>query len=79
MRRSMATPVNYGYSSEDYQYPFEWELKTDKSAYVQDEPVAVTFNGHQHQRLDRASGLRAAESGYPQPSGTPRRGCAALR
>ena len=33
----------YGYSSEDYQYPFEWELKTDKSAYVRYEPVALTY------------------------------------
>ena len=33
----------FGYSSEDYQYPYEWELKTDKSAYVQDEPVMLTF------------------------------------
>ena len=33
----------YGYSSEDYQYPYEWELKTDKSAYVSGEPVALTF------------------------------------
>ena len=33
----------YGYSSEDYQYPYEWELKTYKSAYVQDEPVTLTF------------------------------------
>ena len=33
----------YGYSREDYQYPYEWELKTYKSAYVQDEPVTLTF------------------------------------
>ena len=32
-----------GYSSDDYQYPFEWELKTDKAAYVQDELVTLTF------------------------------------
>ena len=32
-----------GYSSDDYQYPYEWELKTDKSAYVQDEMVTLTF------------------------------------
>ena len=32
-----------GYSSDDYQYPYEWALKTDKSAYVQDEPVTLTF------------------------------------
>ena len=34
---------DYGYSSDDYQYPFEWELKTDKSAYAQDELVTLTF------------------------------------
>ena len=33
----------YGYSREDYQYPYMWELKTDKSAYVQDEMVTLTF------------------------------------
>ena len=27
----------------DYQYPYGWELKTDKSAYVQDELVPLTF------------------------------------
>ena len=34
---------DYGYSSDDYQYPYEWELKTDKSAYIQDELVTLTF------------------------------------
>ena len=33
----------YGYSSENYQYPYEWALKPDKSAYMQDEPVTLTF------------------------------------
>ena len=33
----------YGYSIYDYQYPYEWELKTEKSAYVQDELVTLTF------------------------------------
>ena len=33
----------YGYSREDFQYPYEWELNTGKSAYVQDEPVTLTF------------------------------------
>ena len=33
----------FGYSSADYQYPYEWELNTGKSAYVQDEPVTLTF------------------------------------
>ena len=33
----------FGYSSEDYQYPYEWELNTGKSAYVQDEPVTLAF------------------------------------
>ena len=32
-----------GYSVDDYQYPYEWELKTDKAAYVQDELVTLTF------------------------------------
>ena len=32
-----------GYSSDHYQYPYEWELKTDKSTYVQDELVTLTF------------------------------------
>ena len=32
-----------GYSSDDYQYPHEWELKTDKSAYVKGEPVMLTL------------------------------------
>ena len=32
-----------GYSSDNYQYPYEWELKTDNSAYIQDELVALTF------------------------------------
>ena len=32
-----------GYSTDDYQYPYEWELKTDKSAYAQDELVTLTF------------------------------------
>ena len=32
-----------GYSSDHYQYPYEWELKTDKSAYAQDELVTLTF------------------------------------
>ena len=32
-----------GYSSDDYQYPYEWEMKTDKAAYVQDELVTLTF------------------------------------
>ena len=34
---------DYGYSSDDYQYPYEWELKTDKSAHIQDELVTLTF------------------------------------
>ena len=29
-------------SSDDYQYPYGWELKTDKSAYVKGEPVMLT-------------------------------------
>ena len=33
----------HGYSREDFQYPYEWELNTGKSAYVQDEPVTLTF------------------------------------
>ena len=33
---------DYGYSSDDYQYPYKWELKTDKPAYIQDE--LVTWN-----------------------------------
>ena len=33
----------YGYSSDDYQYPYKWELKTDKPAYIQDEMVTLTF------------------------------------
>ena len=32
-----------GYSSHNYQYPYQWELKTDKSAYVKDELVTLTF------------------------------------
>ena len=32
-----------GYSGEDYQYPFGWELKPDKSAYAQGEIVTLTF------------------------------------
>ena len=28
---------------EDYQYPYAWELKTDKSTYAQVEPVTLTF------------------------------------
>ena len=32
-----------GYSSNDYQYPYEWELKTDKPAYSQDELVMLTL------------------------------------
>ena len=32
-----------GYSRDDYQYPYEWELKTDKPAYSQDELVTLTF------------------------------------
>ena len=32
-----------GYSSDDYQYPYEWELKTDKPAYSQDELVMLTL------------------------------------
>ena len=32
-----------GYSSDDYQYPYAWEMKTDKAAYVQDELVTLTF------------------------------------
>ena len=35
-------PPEYG-SSDDYQYPYEWELKTDKAAYAQDELVTLTF------------------------------------
>ena len=34
---------DYGYSSNDYQYPYEWELKTDKPAYSQDELVMLTL------------------------------------
>ncbi len=30
-------------SSDDYQYPYGWELKTDKSAYVKGEPVMLTL------------------------------------
>ena len=30
-------------SSDDYQYPYGWELKTDKSAYVKGEPVRLTL------------------------------------
>ena len=30
-------------SSDDYQYPCGWELKTDKSAYVKGEPVMLTL------------------------------------
>ena len=33
----------HGYSSEDYQYPYAWELTTDKSGYVQGETVKLTF------------------------------------
>ena len=33
----------HGYSREDFQYPFEWELEPDKSAYVQGETVTLTF------------------------------------
>ena len=33
----------YGYSIDDYQYPYEWELKTNKSVYVEDELVSLTF------------------------------------
>ena len=32
-----------GYSSDNYQYPYEWELKTDNSAYIQDELMTLTF------------------------------------
>ena len=32
-----------GYSSHNYQYPYEWELKTDKATYVEDELVTLTF------------------------------------
>ena len=32
-----------GFSSDDYEYPYEWELKTDKSAYSQDELVMLTL------------------------------------
>ena len=32
-----------GYSSDDYQYPYKRELKTDKAAYVKDELVTLTF------------------------------------
>ena len=32
-----------GYSSDDYQYPYEWELKTDKPAYSQDELAMLTL------------------------------------
>ena len=32
-----------GFSSDDYHYPYEWELKTDKSAYSQDELVMLTL------------------------------------
>ena len=32
-----------GYSSDDYQYPYEWELKTDKATYVEDELVTLTL------------------------------------
>ena len=35
-------PPEYG-SSDDYQYPYGWELKTDKSAYVKGEPVMLTL------------------------------------
>ena len=34
---------DYGYSVDDYQYPYEWELKTNKSVYVEDELVVLTF------------------------------------
>ena len=33
----------YGYSVDDYQYPYEWELKTNKSVYVEEELVVLTF------------------------------------
>ncbi len=32
-----------GYSGEDYQYPYGWDLKPDKPAYAQDELVTLTF------------------------------------
>ena len=35
-------PPEYS-SSDDYQYPYEWELKTDKLAYAQDELVMLTL------------------------------------
>ena len=35
-------PPEYG-SSHNYQYPYQWELKTDKSAYVKDGLVTLTF------------------------------------
>ena len=35
-------PPEYG-SSDDYQYPYGWELKTGKSTYVKGEPVTLTF------------------------------------
>ena len=34
---------DYGYSVDDYQYPYEWELKADKPAYSQDELVMLTL------------------------------------
>ena len=33
----------HGISIDDYQYPYEWELKTDKPAYSQDELVMLTL------------------------------------
>ncbi len=32
-----------GGEREDYQYPYAWELKADKSTYVEDELVRLTF------------------------------------
>ena len=34
---------DYGYSVDDYQYPYEWELKADKPAYSWDELVMLTL------------------------------------
>ena len=39
-----AAPIpKNGHSGEDYQYPFGWELKPDKPAYVQGKIVTLTF------------------------------------
>ena len=68
-----------GYSSDNYQYPYEWELKTDKPAYSQDEIVMLTLTITNTSDWPVTLNFVPPTVYYRQHSGSPKCGCPALR